>query len=191
MPRLCLSRPKQRGQAQARQPSCTLQAQPSKYLTKLNGFVLFWRIPPMKQKVQPRSLRAEWRHVQRGCPAREGRHSARHPCRHSARRGREPVRGAGDNKGAAAHRDRSVLSIANPGGSGAPAAARTGPVNALRRYWTVSRGGAGFNGHNGHFLGQPGRDHHGTSPGGYGSGFNGPRAVLLFLPSTGHDSRPT
>ncbi len=34
----------------------------------------------------------------------------------------------------------------------APEAARTGPVNALRRFWTVSRGGAGFNGHNGHFF---------------------------------------
>ena len=56
-------------------------------------------------------------------------------------------------------------------------------VNALRRYCTVSREGAGSNGHNGHFFGQPGRDHLGTSPGGYGSGFNGPRAVLLFWPT--------
>ena len=68
----------------------------------------------------------------------------------------------------------------------APEAPRTGPVSALRRYCTVSREGAGSNGHNGHFFGQPGRDHLGTSPGGYGSGFNGPRAVLLTLPTRRH-----
>ena len=73
----------------------------------------------------------------------------------------------------------------------APEAARTGPVNALRRYCTVSREGAGSNGHNGHFFGQPGRDHLGTSPGGYGSGFNGPRAVLKSLPTAGETGRAT
>ena len=50
-------------------------------------------------------------------------------------------------------------------------------------YCTWSQKGHGFNGHNGHFLGHPGRDHLGTPPGRYGSGFNGPRAVLLFWPS--------
>ena len=66
----------------------------------------------------------------------------------------------------------------------APEAARTGPVNALRRYSSWSPPGRWLNGHNGHFLGQPGRGHLGTSPGGYGSGFNGPRAVLKILPNT-------
>ena len=47
----------------------------------------------------------------------------------------------------------------------APEAARTGPVNALRRYCTVSREGAGSNGHNGHFLGQPTRPWVGTPRG--------------------------
>ena len=65
----------------------------------------------------------------------------------------------------------------------APEAARTGPVNALRRCSSWSPPGRWLNGHNGHFSCQPGRDHLGTSPGGYGSGFNGPRAVLKALPS--------
>ena len=65
----------------------------------------------------------------------------------------------------------------------APEAARTGPVNALRRCSSWSPPGRWLNGHNGHFLCQPGRDHLGTSPGGYGSGFNGPRAVLKILPT--------
>ena len=65
----------------------------------------------------------------------------------------------------------------------APEAARTGPVNALRRYSSWSPPGRWLNGHNGHFSCQPGRDHLGTSPGGYGSGFNGPRAVLKILPN--------
>ena len=65
----------------------------------------------------------------------------------------------------------------------APEAARTGPVNALRRYSSWSPPGRWLNGHNGHFSCQPGRDHLGTSPGGYGSGFNGPRAVFLSLPT--------
>ena len=41
-----------------------------------------------------------------------------------------------------------------------------------------------LNGHNGHFSCQPGRDHVCQLPGGYGSGFNGPRAVLKILPSS-------
>ena len=49
-----------------------------------------------------------------------------------------------------------------------------GPGQDLRH---PDAGTAHSNGHNGHFLGQPGRDHLGTSLGGYGSGFNGPRAV--------------
>ena len=65
----------------------------------------------------------------------------------------------------------------------APEAARTGPVNALRRCSSWSPPGRWLNGHNGHFSCQPGRDHLGTSPGGYGSGFNGPRAVLKILPT--------
>ena len=65
----------------------------------------------------------------------------------------------------------------------APEAARTGPVNALRRCSSRSPPGRWLNGHNGNFSCQPGRDHLGTSPGGYGSGFNGPRAVFLSLPT--------
>ena len=71
-----------------------------------------------------------------------------------------------------------------PGRLHAPEAARTGPVNALRRCSSWSPPGRWLNGHNGHFSCQPGRDHLGTSPGGYGSGFNGPRAVFLSLSST-------
>ena len=48
----------------------------------------------------------------------------------------------------------------------APEAARTGPVNALRRYSSWSPPGRWLNGHNGHFSCRPGRDHLGTSPGG-------------------------
>ena len=41
------------------------------------------------------------------------------------------------------------------------------------------------NGQNGHFSCQPGRNHVGTPPRPYGSGFNGPRAVLKTLPICG------
>ena len=64
----------------------------------------------------------------------------------------------------------------------APEAARTGPVNALRRYSSWSPPGRWLNGHNGHFSCQPGRYHVCQLPGPYGSGFNGPRAVLNFVP---------
>ena len=67
----------------------------------------------------------------------------------------------------------------------APEAPRTGPVSALRRYSSWSPPGRWLNGHNGHFSGQPGRDHVCQVPGPYGSGFNGPRAVLNFVPTTG------
>ena len=62
----------------------------------------------------------------------------------------------------------------------APEAPRTGPVSALRRYSSWSPPGRWLNGHNGHFSGQPGRDHVCQLPGPYGSGFNGPRAVFLL-----------
>ena len=64
----------------------------------------------------------------------------------------------------------------------APEAARTGPVSAFRPYFSWTPQGQWFNGQNGHFSCQPGRNHVGTPPGPYGSGFNGPRAVLLILP---------
>ena len=71
----------------------------------------------------------------------------------------------------------------------APEAARTGPVNALRRCSSWSPPGRWLNGHNGHFSCQPGRDHVCQLPGPYGSGFNGPRAVLNFVPSYKSQSR--
>ena len=67
----------------------------------------------------------------------------------------------------------------------APEAPRTGPVSALRRYSSWSPPGRWLNGHNGHFSCQPGRDHVCQLPGPYGSGFNGPRAVLKSLPTLG------
>ena len=138
---------------------------------------LFFRIgapkpPPSGAQVGPRQANSEGRQV--GGPAPRALPSPGAACAGGApTRPRPRARAVRPARG-------------NPWGrSGrlhAPEAARTGPVNALRRYCTVSREGAGSNGHNGHFFGQPGRDHLGTSPGGYGSGFNGPRAVLLTLP---------
>ena len=57
----------------------------------------------------------------------------------------------------------------------APGAARTGPVSAFRPYFSWTPQGQWFNGQNGHFSCQPGRNRDGTPPGPYGSGFNGPR----------------
>ena len=72
----------------------------------------------------------------------------------------------------------------------APEAARTGPVSAFRPYFSWTPQGQWFNGQNGHFSCQPGRNHVGTPPGPYGSGFNGPRAVFLLLPTI-HNGRPS
>ena len=69
-----------------------------------------------------------------------------------------------------------------PGRLHAPEAARTGPVSASRRYLSWSPRGRRVNGQNGHFSCQAGRNHVGTPPGRYGSGFNGPRAAFLLLP---------
>ena len=69
-----------------------------------------------------------------------------------------------------------------PGRLHAPEAARTGPVSASRSYLSWSPRGRRVNGQNGHFLCQLGRNHVGTLGGRYGSGFNGPRDVLLGLP---------
>ena len=52
-----------------------------------------------------------------------------------------------------------------PGRLHAPEAARTGPVNALRRCSSWSPPGRWLNGHNGHFLGQPTRPWVGTPRG--------------------------
>ena len=57
----------------------------------------------------------------------------------------------------------------------APEAARTGPLSAFRPYFSWTPQGQWFNGQNGHFSCQPGRNRDGTPPGPYGSGFNGPR----------------
>ena len=70
-----------------------------------------------------------------------------------------------------------------PGRLHAPEAARTGPVGASRSYLSWSPRGRRVNGQNGHFSCQAGRNHVGTPPGRYGSGFNGPRALYaLCLP---------
>ena len=72
-----------------------------------------------------------------------------------------------------------------PGRLHAPEAARTGPVSASRRYLSWSPRGRRVNGQNGHFSCQLGRNHVGTLGGRYGSGFNGPRDVLLTVPTYG------
>ena len=115
-------------------------------------------------------------------PSHSRRQASRRPSPPRAPLPRRRVR-----RGCAANRPRPRVRAVRPargnpwGRSGrlhAPEAARTGPVNALRRCSSWSPPGRWLNGHNGHFSCQPGRDHLGTSPGGYGSGFNGPRAVL-------------
>ena len=67
----------------------------------------------------------------------------------------------------------------------APEAARTGPVSAFRPYFSWTPQGQWFNGQNGHFSCQPGRNRDGTPPGPCGSGFNGPSFFSRGLATDG------